>query len=540
MSSSIGPDLSGHGDLSLDSLSGSSRPTTIRVPTSAPPPSTDSHLEPTSAGPFSSRLSATSASSYTAPSLPEALSPSFAADIPTPAPSSASFPMPFASEVDSGSTPPTPPSTARRFVKPLRPGPFPVPILTEEERAARRAFRKTGRSKEYDMPCEKTKINMRRRAWEEMQKFEKEKVRLLQMLGDAELGRQDVPIVNALAHLHLGAAVPSARREGIHFLQQSLVLDESQPDIAHLLAVELEDADLEEALHWHRHALQYQPDNPEYLLSLGLALTRLPDYPSATNAFLDLSNSFFDTPYEAIGLYELGRAYEATDEPGPAREAYKAALDCLARLRLVDPTLRSVTGTYQSPLLRLACNASPTRLALHFRSQYPSSLRRRHISTSYAGQTLPVEASVFNRQPAAISQRDAVASRGRPAAVSFTSASQAQAQARTLDAIAAGLKEMARSGGAAQLAESSRLLADEVDLAYQRLRDQAETESQLEDDLLHSVEALDRELHALPNKLIATARLAAARPPGVPPPPGSVDPLDSALRKLEKARQLAK
>lgn len=44
------------------------------------------------------------------------------------------------------------------------------------------------------------------------------------MLGDAELGRQDVPVVNALAHLHLGAAVPSARREGIHFLQQSLAL----------------------------------------------------------------------------------------------------------------------------------------------------------------------------------------------------------------------------------------------------------------------------------------------------------------------------
>lgn len=44
------------------------------------------------------------------------------------------------------------------------------------------------------------------------------------MLGDAELGRQDVPVVNALAHLHLDAAVPSARREGIHFLPQSLAL----------------------------------------------------------------------------------------------------------------------------------------------------------------------------------------------------------------------------------------------------------------------------------------------------------------------------
>lgn len=88
-----------------------------------------------------------------------------------------------------------------------------------------------------------------------------------------------------------------------------------------------------------RHALQHQPDNPEHLLSLGLALARLPDYPSATNVFLDLTNIFFNSPYEAIGLYELGRAYETSDEAGPSMEAYQAALDCLARLRLVDPAL---------------------------------------------------------------------------------------------------------------------------------------------------------------------------------------------------------
>uniref|UniRef100_A0A0K3CQ68 BY PROTMAP: gi/472584086/gb/EMS21692.1/ tetratricopeptide repeat containing protein [Rhodosporidium toruloides NP11] gi/647394591/emb/CDR35822.1/ RHTO0S01e07844g1_1 [Rhodosporidium toruloides] n=1 Tax=Rhodotorula toruloides TaxID=5286 RepID=A0A0K3CQ68_RHOTO len=579
-SSSIGPDLSGHGNLSLDSLSSSSRPTTIRVPTSAPPPSTDIYLEPTSAGPFSSRLPSTATSSYIAPPIPDAFSPSFAADIPTPAPSSASFPSPSASEVDSGSTPLTPPSTARRFVKPLRPGPFPVPILTEEERVARRAFRKTGRSKEYDLPCEKTKMNMRRRAWEEMQKFEKEKIRLLQMLGDAELGRHDVPIVNALAHLHLGAAVPSARREGIHFLQQSLVLDESQPDIAHLLAVELEDEDLDEALHWHRHALQLQPDNLEHLLSLGLALTRLSDYPSAANAFLDLSNTSFNTPYEAIGLYELGRAYEATDEAGPAREAYEAALDCLARLRLINPTLRSgarwsglnaIEETVLDGLGRLGGGRSGEGSLQSRASPAPTNLRsfaspatlRRPASafTSARNTPLPFDEAVSPpRTPVKRSPSKAPSSIDSPPpsrnptpslheAVPPPSRSPLHhkrrrkvdpATARTLDAIAAGLRDMARSGGAAQLAESSRLLADEVDLAYQRLRDQAETESQLEDALLHSIEALDRELHALPDKLIATARLAAARPPGVPPPPGSVAPLDSALRKLEKARQLAK
>ncbi|BGO94853.1 hypothetical protein NBRC10512_002519 [Rhodotorula toruloides] len=579
-SSSVGPDLSGHGNLSLDSLSSSSRPTTIRVPTSAPPPSTDIYLEPAPAGPSSSRLASTSASTYTAPPLPETLSPSFAADILTPAPSSASFPSPSASEVDSGSTPPTPPSTARRFVKPLRPGPFPVPVLTEEERAARRAFRKTGRSKEYDLPCEKTKMNMRRRAWEEMQKFEKEKLRLLQLLGDAELGRQDVPIVNALAHLHLGAAVASARREGVHFLQQSLVLDETQPDIAHLLAAELEDEDLDESLHWHRHALQLQPDNPEYLLSLGLALTRLPDYPSATNAFLDLSNTFLNMPYEAIGLYELGRAYEATDEPGPAREGYEAALDCLARLRLIDPALRmgarwsgldAIEETVLGGLRRLGGvrsvggslrdhgSPAPTN-ARSFAS--PATLRRpASPSTSHRNTPLPFDDAIHSpRMPTKRSPPKPPSSIDSPPPSRNVTPSLHEvvpppsrsplhhkrrrkvdpATARTLDAITAGLKEMARSGGAAKLAESSRLLADEVDLAYQRMRDQAETESQLEDDLLHSIEALDRELHALPDKLVATARLAAARPPGVPPPPGTVDPLHSALRKLEKARRLAK
>lgn len=200
-----------------------------------------------------------------------------------------------------------------------------------------------------------------------------------------------------------------------------------------------------------RHALQLQPDNPEYLLSLGLALTRLPDYPSATNAFLDLSNTFLNMPYEAIGLYELGRAYEATDEPGPAREGYEAALDCLARLRLIDPALRmgarwsgldaieetvlgglrrlggvrsvggslrdhgvpssplpslevladalihAVTGTHQCALVRLAGNTSPSCFSQHFPSQHPSSLRRRHTFASYADQALAAKASVLNR-----------------------------------------------------------------------------------------------------------------------------------------------
>lgn len=166
----MGPDLSGRGNLSLETLANSSRPTTIRVPSSAPPPSIDSYLEPLSSSAPASLFASTEASSYTAPPLPDATLPSFTPDIATPAPSSASFPSPTPTEVSSRSTPPTPPSTTRRFVKPLRPGPFPVPVLTEEERAARRAFRKTGRSKEYDLPCERTKMNMRRRAWDEMQK----------------------------------------------------------------------------------------------------------------------------------------------------------------------------------------------------------------------------------------------------------------------------------------------------------------------------------------------------------------------------------
>ncbi|GEM10932.1 tetratricopeptide repeat containing protein [Rhodotorula toruloides] len=580
MSSSIGPDLSGHGNLSLDSLSSSSKPATINVPISAPPPSTDMFPGPASTGGMRSRFAATTASSYTAPPHPEALSPSFAADVPTPAPSSASFPSPSASEIDSHSTPTTPPSTARRFVKPLRPGPFPIPILTEEERAARRAFRKTGRSKDYDLPCEKTKLNMRKRAWEEMQKFEKEKMRLMQNLGDAELGRQDVPVVNALAHLHLGAAVPSARREGIHFLQQSLVLDEAQPDVAHLLAVELEDDDLDEAVHWHRHALQFQPDNPEHFLSLGIALTRLPDHPSATNVFLDLSNTFLNTPYEAIGLYELGRAYEASEEAGPAKEAYEAALDCLARLRLIDPILRSgarwsgldaIEETVLGGLGRLGegrsgkdwprSRASPVpTIPRSFASlatlRRPASPRSSTHSTSlpFDETVSPPHASTKrspSRAPCSIDSpppsRDGTPSLHEPVPPPSHSPLQYKrrrkvdaATARTLDAIAAGLNGMARSDGAAHLAESSRVLAAEVDLAYQHMRAQAETESQLEDALLHSIEVLDRELHALPDKLIATARLAAARPPGVRPPPGSVDPIDSARRKLEKARRLAK
>ena len=50
-----------------------------------------------------------------------------------------------------------------------RQGSYPVPELTAEERAQRRAMRKAGHSPEYHLPPQLTKAELRRRAWQERQ-----------------------------------------------------------------------------------------------------------------------------------------------------------------------------------------------------------------------------------------------------------------------------------------------------------------------------------------------------------------------------------
>lgn len=50
-----------------------------------------------------------------------------------------------------------------------RPGSYPVPELTAEERAQRRAMRKAGLSPEHHLPPQSTKAGLRRQAWQERQ-----------------------------------------------------------------------------------------------------------------------------------------------------------------------------------------------------------------------------------------------------------------------------------------------------------------------------------------------------------------------------------
>lgn len=157
--------------------------------------------------------------------------------------------------------PPVFPRGGAAAKRPRRQGPFPAPVLSSEERAARRALRKTGRSPEHHLPLHATKAEQRKRAWLERQavrrqpwplpfarapadfdrlQFEEERERLLRMLstngrddlsGDAleYLEVADVPVLNALSALHLRTSIPAAREAGLYYLQFSLGLGMSFP-----------------------------------------------------------------------------------------------------------------------------------------------------------------------------------------------------------------------------------------------------------------------------------------------------------------------
>ncbi|GAA5950667.1 hypothetical protein JCM10213_006850 [Rhodosporidiobolus nylandii] len=231
---------------------------------------------------------------------------------------------------------------SRRPLRPYRRGPFPVPQLSEEEKEERRRLRKLGRSPEFELDLSETKAELRKRAWKEQQAFEKQKNHLLGLLGE-QPSRADVPVYNALARLHLATTVPASRALAQQYLLSSLAMDEAQPDMAHLLALELEHRDLQEAVHWHRIALRYGAEQPEYHLYLASALTRAGDVDSALDVYAGLSHGFLETPYEALALFHLGRLhhdYGRPEERASVDEAYHAALETLQRLRLMDPALR--------------------------------------------------------------------------------------------------------------------------------------------------------------------------------------------------------
>ncbi|GAA5900426.1 hypothetical protein JCM8208_005358 [Rhodotorula glutinis] len=480
---------------------------------------------------------------------------------------------------------------ARPPVKPARrgPGPFPVPQLSEEEKLERRELRRTGRDAEWDLPVSETKSGRRKAAWDEMQAFEKERARLFKLLGDP-LTARDVPVLNALAGLYLDSTNSAVRAQAIQLLQNSLQLDEMQPDTARLLALQLEDVDVEEALSWHRFAVEQGPESPERHLSLGHCLLRAGDPGEASHVFLTIARSFTDEPYEAIALYELGRLYQQHGAGGPAErtnaiEAFEGALACLTRLRLESPETRLGERWDELELVERAVlrglqevregqrsasespfaskHATPrgplspvvsTKARLPPRPQQPAAPHLAMPPSSAASPPAPPSSPPTSprqhRQPVGIvdvdppSRSPTQLNEAVPAAMPVRPPRRCRRKAdpetaRTLDTIMSSLSRLSRTSPAADLAHSTRALAEQVERTYVGLKNASGEEAAQQDELVMSLGEVQRALGALPDKLVSQAKLIAARPSGAPlPPPTAVehDPLEKAMRKVERAR----
>ncbi|GAA5920797.1 hypothetical protein JCM3775_003955 [Rhodotorula graminis] len=483
---------------------------------------------------------------------------------------------------------------ARPPVKPARrgPGPFPVPQLSEEEKQVRRELRKTGRDPEWDLPLSETKSGRRRAAWNEMQAFEKERARLFKLLGDP-LSARDVPVLNALAELYLDSTNSTVRAQAIQLLQNSLQLDEMQPETARLLALQLEDVDIEEALSWHRFAVEQGPESPERHLSLGHCLLRAGDPGEASHVFLTIAKSFTHEPYEAIALYELARLYQQHGAGGPveranAIEAFEGALACLARLRLERPETRLGERWDELELVERAVVRGLQEVRDGQRSASESPFASKHatprgplspvVSTKARPPPLPrhvvapplatTPPTTVSPPPSASSSSASLQHGRRPVDdvdVALPSRSPTLLNealpavkpvrpprrhrrkvhpetARTLDTILSSLSRLSRTAPAAELADSTRILANEVERSYLGLKKASGGEAAQQNELIKSLDEVQRVLDTLPNKLVSQAKLIAARPSGAPPPPPTAhedDPLEIARRKVERARALA-
>ncbi|GAA5929323.1 hypothetical protein JCM1841_000805 [Sporobolomyces salmonicolor] len=386
-----------------------------------------------------------------------------------------------------------PPPRPGQPLKPYRRGPFPVPELTEAEKEERRRKRKLGISPEIDAAPGESKAELRKRAWEEWLLFDQEKQRLVAQLSH-EASPNDAQVYNALAKLHLRAPIPSAREFAEQLLVQSLQIDEGQPEIASLLARCIEGRDPKEAIRC-RIALRYDPHSPDHHLNLATALQRASSPNSAADAYAGLARGFVDSPWEPIALFRLGQLAEdphGLNDRLRAADAFEKALESLKRLSLLAPSLAE-PGPWEAldELERMLLDALDGLRAA------PNEHTSRSID-------------IYNET------------------------------SLTLDHILAGLQHMSRSTAAAELAESSRRLAQQVDRSFERMRKAAEDDTLRQNALLKSLEDLSKELTTLPERLVSTARLMAKRPPHVAPPPPPPDPIEILLRKLEQARQLSR
>ncbi|GAA5869284.1 hypothetical protein JCM3774_004193 [Rhodotorula dairenensis] len=513
--------------------------------------------------------------------------------------------------------------------RPSRLGAYPMPELTAEERAARRALRKSGRSPEHHLPLHATKAELRKQAWLERQAFEAERDRLLRLLSSNEhaepadnpleqLQTQDIPVLNRLSELHFGTTIPATHEAGLYYLQLSLRLDEAQPEKAHKLALLLEERDLEEAVHWHQAAVRHAPDDPEYLLYLSNAYRTIGNVDSAAHAFGELTQRFRNTPYEALGWYKLARLFEdhtgTPEELSEAHQSFAAAYECLEWLSQVPPQDRqegpwSTLGQVEEgTLFGLALFGEELR---HLPRLFPSEISvgsGRHVTEGGDATTWPEAPSTLFDSPdrldspgSAPDHRIALSSvpsfpppspvpssASLPAAASpaqrthkptrLCSVSVSEPSSpdrtllhprrhrplrtngppleskpagprtrrkvdpvvsRTLDTAVKGLRLMSHSQDAADLAASTRELADQVETTFGRLYEARRREAAGHDELFRALEQVHRELVTLPDRVASSPKLSASRPPGVEPISPSLDPVESALRRVERARLLS-
>ncbi|GAA5837974.1 hypothetical protein JCM11251_006814 [Rhodosporidiobolus azoricus] len=457
------------------------------------------------------------------------------------------------------------PTSLRRGspVNPYRRDPFPVPQLTEEEKEARRELRKAGKSPEFNLPIQETKSERRKIAWKEQQRFEKQKEHLLRMLGDPS-SRSDVPVYNALAQLHLSASIPATREMAEHFLVSSLSLDEAQPEVAHLLALQLEERDLPEAIHWHRIALRYGIENPEYHLSLASALFRSGNLDRALDAYGTLSQAFPQSPYEALALYHLGRLYRDCGQVANVAEAYQSALQVLQGLRLVEPENRTGGRWDQLEDLERLVLESLSELGPDWSGEAPPAGRRtsqthaspatlRRPPASFASPSTfhhgpvrspsapPDIASLASDQTWSSAAIDRYESAARmTAATQMEKSASSRLSPSTLNHLLSTLRSLSGSSieSAQALLSSKEQLASDLEEAFAALKEVSKGERERGEELRREVDELERVVKGLPGKLVGTAKLVAARPPSAPPPPPvqtrKIDSLDDALQSLER------
>ncbi|GAA6060189.1 hypothetical protein JCM10212_005190 [Sporobolomyces blumeae] len=452
-------------------------------------------------------------------------------------------------------------------LRPRRPIGIPVPQPTEAERAERRRLRKFGLSREAGLDPTETKAGQRNAAWKEWSDFLDRKDQITKHFR-AEPCLEDVPVYNALAKLYLETSNPAAQQTAEEVLEQSLQLDPDSPETNALMATTLESRDPAAAIRHYQIALANEPSNAQYHANLASALERFASPSSAVDAWDDMASTLAGTPNEPIALVRLGRlVLNRLGDRARARRALVDALEAVKRLRLTEPGMRydgpwdkleEVEGQALDLLddlsSRRGTNENPPRLIdgqkrRRRAASLDGSSGRFKALRGWADSSLSVVedgiGALRRSNPTNIPQRF----RSHPQAIPHDGThadppTEFPAQIRTetsetIDRALEVINLIVSDRTAADVASETARLSRSIQSALAKIRASSRSELDLGRELVARLQGLEKDFEALPAKLVATAKLAASRPPGARPPPSQSDPLDAMRHKLVAAKRLS-